>query len=84
MAEAYVDMHRLPEDERIKLIGRAVMLHGKTCSVFVDDQPLDKRERYANKLRQQFPGIVLSAWMPGTAGTVYCIAAPPKTGQGVN
>ncbi len=54
--EGYADLADLPEDDRIRAIGRYVMENRKTAAVCVDDEP-GKAERYAKKLREWFPGI---------------------------
>jgi hypothetical protein len=77
MAEAYADLAALPEDQRIRIIGDTVMKTRKTSAVVTDDEP-GKAERYAQKLRDWFPGIVVSAALPGpTRGAVTMRVSPP-------
>lgn len=54
----FADISKLPEDDRIKLIGNLVM--GKRLSTWclTDDEP-DKPERYRRKMKQWFPLLVL-------------------------
>lgn len=58
MAEGYSDLADLPEDERIRIVGETVTLHGKTVGLCVDDTP-GKADRYKRKLRERFPGVVI-------------------------
>ena len=53
----YVDLHSLPEDERIQVIGDAIMRlpAGQIVGITVDDA--EKGKRYAAKLKAKFPGI---------------------------
>ena len=48
------DIHDLPEDERIAIIGNAVEA-GKLVAVFVDNEP-EKVERYKGKVLKCHPG----------------------------
>lgn len=78
MAEAYFDLHKLPEDERIIGMGETVMRTRKTAAVVTDDRPKDKAERYKAKLRARFPGLVIGPTMPGPVkGSVWFRIAPP-------
>lgn len=74
----YQDLADLPEDERIKRIGRMVMLYGKVVAVCTDANPRSKADRYIDKLKARFPGIrVLSVFDGPTAGVVTVKLAPP-------
>lgn len=55
--EAFVDLHRLTEDQRIDMIGHTVTEHGKTVAVCVDDVP-GKADRYSRKVLDRYPGVV--------------------------
>jgi dihydroorotase len=77
----YADLHGMPEDERIKQMGRMVMLHGHTIACCVDNEP-DKIERYKKKFNQRFPGIVIVNEFKGPTRGAYTIKlAPPKHKQ---
>ena len=57
--KAYADLSSLPEDERITIIGNAVM-QGNSVAVPVDEEGPDgfeKADRYVKKLLEQFPLI---------------------------
>jgi hypothetical protein len=63
----FSDLHRLPEDERIRIIGDAYMA-GAKVGVPIDDEP-DKPQRYRRKLQERYPGIrvaILPGLVPGT------------------
>lgn len=53
----YIDLHSLPEDDRIRLIGESIMRlpAGQVVGITVDDA--EKGERYAAKMRAKFPCI---------------------------
>lgn len=55
----FKDLADLPEDERIKKIGKAVMEDNLTVGVVVDDRPDDpgKADRYIEKVKAQFPFV---------------------------
>jgi hypothetical protein len=65
----FADLHKLPEDERIDLIGHYTMHETKTIGFVVEDD--EKADRYIAKLKAKFPGIVVDARFP-LAGQV-CI-----------
>lgn len=55
--KAFIDLHRLPEDERITVIGEsALAMPGQTVGVPVDDDP-GKPERYQRKLLAKYPQL---------------------------
>lgn len=57
-ATAMVDMHKLPEEERIGLIGKMAMQNRE--AVFMvdhDDIEIGKADRYMRKLRERFPRV---------------------------
>lgn len=73
----YLDIADAKEDDRIELIGKAVMESRKVVAFFVDDW-VGKAERYVQKLKAQFPGIVHVGTFPGlVAGTRTVKMAPP-------
>jgi len=51
----FSDFSKLPEDDRIDIIGKAVMSMGLTTAFVVDDDA--KADRYMQKLKDRFPGI---------------------------
>lgn len=75
--EGFADLHLLAEDDRITVIGRYVTEHGKTVGVCVDDVP-GKPERYARKLRERFPGIVILDTTKGPTAGVVTIRVGPQ------
>lgn len=75
--KGYADLHTLSEDERIGVIGRSVMEQGMTVGVCVDDIA-GKAERYARKLRERFPGIVILETTKGPTKGVVTIRVGPR------
>lgn len=68
----FADLHKVPEDTRIKLIGETVMklAPGRTTLICVDDLP-GKPERYVKKLTQAFPEVrVLSQGLGPVPGVI--------------
>lgn len=55
-AKFYQDLFRLPEDERIDLIGHYVTAHDETASIMTDADP-GKADRYIEKLTTRFPNV---------------------------
>lgn len=74
--KAFIDLYKLPEDERIKVIGHTVMTHKKIIGVCVDDEP-GKPERYIRKLKEWFPGIVIMDQLKGPVKEVITIMVGP-------
>jgi hypothetical protein len=68
MAKAFVDTHRLTEDQRIGLIAEAVR-QGNVCAVLVDADPKPDGDRildrYLLKLANLVPGLVVTYRGPG-------------------
>ncbi len=55
--KAFIDLHRLPEDERIIVIGEYCLLHpSEKVAVPTDDEP-GKPERYKRKIEEKFPQL---------------------------
>ena len=76
--KGFVDLHKLPEDERIRIIGEHVMNTGQTVGVPTDSEP-GKAELYARKLREQFPGIIVEGPFDGpTPGCRTIRVIPPN------
>lgn len=75
--EAFVDMHRLSEDQRIEMIGHTVTEHGKTVGVCVDDEP-GKPERYVRKMQRRFPTVVLLDRIKGPVKGVVTLKFGPQ------
>ncbi len=67
-----IDLHRLQEDERIKLIGASVMdapLKPVVNAFIVESEA--KADRYVKKLLAKFPGIRIVDRGPGVSpGTI--------------
>lgn len=66
LPRAMVDIHKLPEDDRIKLMGELVMT-GETIWVLTDDEP-GKIERYMQKIKHWFPAIKCGEIVRGFPG----------------
>lgn len=75
--EAFLDTHKLSEDQRIDVIGHAVTEHGKTVAVCVDDV-VGKPERYIKKLKERFPGVVVLERVKGPVAGVVTIRVGPQ------
>jgi len=72
----FLDIADHEEDERIGIIGRAVMEHKKTSAFVTDDDP--KADRYIRKLKARFPGIRVIARGSGPVkDTVWVKLGPP-------
>ena len=52
------DLHRLPEDERIRLIGESAA-SGQIVGVMLEKDEPEKIERYVRKIKQRFPTVTL-------------------------
>lgn len=71
------DLHAVPEDERIRLIGETAMT-GKVVGFMVDEGD-GKPERYLEKLKQKFPTITVYSRQPGPVeGVVFIKVGPPR------
>ena len=55
----FLDLHKLPEDERIKMIGHRAVDHKEKVAFMVDveDGSHAKGDRYIDKLLHQFPQL---------------------------
>ena len=53
----YADLHELPEDERIAIIGDRAEA-GNLIAVFVDNEP-EKVARYIRKMAERYPTVRL-------------------------
>ncbi len=68
--KAFVDLHRLPEDERIIVIGEYCLAHpSQVVGVPTDDEP-DKPERYKRKIEAKYPQLRVEIAGPMTKGTI--------------
>jgi hypothetical protein len=55
--KAFVDLHRLPEDDRIVVIGEYCLAHPtERVAVPTDDEP-GKPERYKRKIEKKYPQL---------------------------
>ena len=71
---SYSDLHKLPEDDRIDVIGHAATVCGKIVGVLVDDDT--KADRYIQKLAAKFPAARLLSKAPCN-GVVLIRFGPP-------
>lgn len=62
----YADLHKLPEDERIVIIGKAAA-RGETVGVFIDNDEA-KITRYVRKIEACFPTVKLLKRAPAEGG----------------
>ncbi len=68
--KAFVDLHRLPEDGRIVLIGEYCLTHPtEVVGVPTDDEP-GKPERYKRKLETKYPQLKVEIVGPLTKGSI--------------
>jgi hypothetical protein len=79
----YQDLHNLPEDERIDLIGHYVTKHGLTAAFMVDDTP-GKAERYISKLEAKFPDVMVVDRFNGPVKNVITVKVCRRPAGGVN
>lgn len=76
--KGYADLADMPEDERIGIIGNAVMDRpGETIAVVTDSDP-GKLERYVNKIVTRFPGIEVVDTMYGPAAEMVTVRLKKK------
>lgn len=70
----YADLHHIEENERIRLIGEAVMA-GQTIGVLLESQKLDagKIKRYLRKLAERYPMVELVSRKPGPVKNVEAL-----------
>ena len=73
----YADLGDLDEDSRIGIIGDTVMRLKQTVGFVTDVEP-GKADRYIQKLKERFPGIVIISRFAGpTAHAVTVKVGPP-------
>jgi len=77
--KAFVDLHRLPEDARIDIIGTYALQHpSEKIAVPTDDEP-NKPERYKKKLQTKFPQLIVEIIGPLTPGSILLrVSCPPQ------
>lgn len=69
MADHIKDLYRLPEDERIRIIGETAS-EGKSVGVMIDDDDA-KVERYIKKVIERYPTVCVTRRFSGpTPGVV--------------
>ena len=74
----FADLADFEEDKRIEMIGHTVMAHKKTVAFVTDSDP-GKAERYIDKLKKRFPGIVIVDRFDGpVSNTVTVKVGPPE------
>jgi hypothetical protein len=76
--QAVINLSRLTEDERIMVVGAQCMRQGLRVSMITDSTP-GKAQRYADKLKLNFPGIVITTMAGPTAGVVTLFLSAPAT-----
>lgn len=74
----YLDMAYIEEDDRIRVIGKMVMEGKKTVGFITDSEP-GKADRYIEKLRKWFPGIVVMFWGDGPLKDTVTVKVGPPT-----
>lgn len=76
--KGYSDLAKLPEDERIRIIGESATAGNRVAIVLEAEQA--KISRYVKKITEQFPAVELVASNSGPiAGTVALYFGPkPK------
>lgn len=74
----FKDLHKLKEDERIKMIYEAVMKVGMKGAFVVEDNA--KADRYMAKLKELAPTIVEVKRGP-LNGCIAVIVGPPRDSQ---
>lgn len=72
------DLHRLPEEERITLIGHYVLEHRLSVAVFVDDEA-PKVERYISKILALSPELLVEQ-LPGPVAKVVTLRVSLRAG----
>lgn len=70
-----LDLHRLSEDDRIRLVAAAIK-EGKTIGVLVDDVP-GKPDRYLRKIRALVPDVQVIYRGPGPTPGAYTLKLGP-------
>lgn len=75
----YSDLFKLPEDERIDLIGHYVIEHNARVAFLTDSGPGDegKADRYISKLKKKFPSVQISPIESGPVENTVCIRVGP-------
>ncbi len=78
-SKGYADLARLPEDERIDLIGRYVIETKQTVGVLTDSGRGDegKPARYIDKFKKRFPSIQIIGKENGPIKNTVCIRIGP-------
>ncbi len=71
------DLHRLPEDERIRLIGEAAA-SGQIVGVMLEKDEPEKIERYVRKINKRFPTVTLLDRKDGPVSSVVTLRFGPK------
>jgi hypothetical protein len=70
LPKAFVDLHRLSEDERIVVIGDYCLAHpSEKVAVPTDDEP-GKPERYKRKIETKYPQLRVEIVGPLTPGSI--------------
>lgn len=73
----FADLQKLPEDERIKLIGHMVTVHKKTVGIVLEHER-DKIQRYVGKLEAAHPGELEFINEQGLTANTVLLKIKPK------
>lgn len=68
----YQDLHKLPEDDRITLIGERAT-KGERIAVLLERDEPEKIDRYIRKVTERFPHVRLIAKGPGPVPSVIAL-----------
>lgn len=77
MADTYVDLHTIGEDERIDIIGRCCTADGLEVAFIVDSEL--KADWYLIKLRARFKIRLIARVAGPVPGTVCVRVGPPES-----
>jgi hydrogenase maturation factor HypF (carbamoyltransferase family) len=67
----YRDLHSLPEDERIKMIGKYCMEGNKVGVILEKDD--EKIQRYIRKIQEHYPGVGVIEQVDGPVPSVVTL-----------
>jgi len=73
----FADLHTVPEDERIRLIGETVT-KGNTVAVLLERNEPEKVARYLTKLANRYPEAMLVDRVNGPTETVVTLKFGPR------
>jgi hypothetical protein len=73
----FADLHEMPEDQRIDLIGLAAS-KGKVIGVLLERHEPAKVERYIRKVTERYPNVIVIERVNGPTAKVVTIKFGPK------